>query len=52
MFDDLSLTLILLILRLTVVEAETLSFKRDLLLRAAKGVLAKASNGKRSPFEC
>lgn len=47
MFEDLSLTLILLILGLTVVQAETLWFKRDLLLRAAKGFLAKASNGKR-----
>lgn len=47
MFEDLNLTLILLILGLTVVEAEPLWFERDLLLRAAKGSLAMASNRKR-----
>lgn len=47
MFEDLSLTLILLIQGLTVVEAETLWDKRGLLPRAAKGFLAEASDRKR-----
>lgn len=38
MFEDLSLTLILLILGLTVVEAETLWDKRGLLPESSQGI--------------